>query len=580
MPEVQMDVAVANRFISSLSKSLQALCHGCMDFDSGIEIVGYINVNIDCGSKVDYVLNEKVLKSTTNSMTFVSNSFLAKKDVPKQTRDGACSPIPELKSLHQNSYFRGAYQGSRSSMQFSHSYGQRGSQKRSWPGLERDWRISPKKYRGGRIGSQSNYQGNPILQNPPPAQSSMSRVQSAEPDFKMPMSSEETSLSDASQSTVNIKKEITDSDSIEQALRSDLEKSSTEQSNDDSLQATDLNIKKDPDAEDKHIPLQTQEDDNPPEDPSANNANADFKGTFLQPEDAPNLENNIEGTVDPIDQMSETNRDSNLLAEQSDINNIPSEFAMSTNDSVVEHLPSGSGEFTEAVGEESYSQSAYSDAGEGSSDTGQFEVIEIEDEDEDVQGLFGDSRENGKGTKRRYRRALKAARKKRRNKLQDVDSDFSQSKLVSQEVCKEDLSGLYGQRSSVEICSFCRIALPMGTTYQQHFSEVHMSESADPEQGETCPYTCEICQKTFVTKERLRQHSSVHDTALYSCFVCDVKFKHKKNIKRHIETTHGLKKCAFCMALFTKGEEFDKHVLYCVNCEKGEIQDFGSLCTY
>ena len=67
-----------------------------MDFDAGIEIVGFINVNIDNGSKVDYVLNEKVSKCANNSMTFVSNSFLAKKEQPKQTRDGACSPVQEL----------------------------------------------------------------------------------------------------------------------------------------------------------------------------------------------------------------------------------------------------------------------------------------------------------------------------------------------------------------------------------------------------------------------------------------------------------------------------------------------------
>ena len=180
--------------------------------------------------------------------------------------------------------------------------------------------------------------------------------------------------------------------------------------------------------------------------------------------------------------------------------------------------------------------------------------------------------ENGKGSKRRrYRRALKAARKMQRKR----------SRAPAE--CGDDLSGTIKQKSSVEICSFCRIALPMGTSYQQHFDEVHLEDAvhADPSLVNAYPYTCEICQKSFVTKERLRQHSTVHDTVLYSCFVCDVKFKHKKNIKRHIETTHGLKKCAFCMALFAKGEQFDNHVLTCINYEKGEIKgDIESLYTY
>ena len=42
-----VDPHAAERFISSLSKSVQALCHGCLDFDSGIEIVGYIHVNLE-----------------------------------------------------------------------------------------------------------------------------------------------------------------------------------------------------------------------------------------------------------------------------------------------------------------------------------------------------------------------------------------------------------------------------------------------------------------------------------------------------------------------------------------------------
>jgi len=71
-----------------------------MEFENGIEIVGFINVNVDCNNRVDYVLNEKIQKSTNNSMTFVSNSFLAKKDLPKQTRDGSCSPVPELNTFN------------------------------------------------------------------------------------------------------------------------------------------------------------------------------------------------------------------------------------------------------------------------------------------------------------------------------------------------------------------------------------------------------------------------------------------------------------------------------------------------
>ena len=92
MSECQSDANVDQyQFISSLSKSLQSLCHGCMEFDCDIEIMGYININIDHGNKVDCVLDEKVLKNSNKHVTFVSNSFLAQKKQLKETCDQSCS---------------------------------------------------------------------------------------------------------------------------------------------------------------------------------------------------------------------------------------------------------------------------------------------------------------------------------------------------------------------------------------------------------------------------------------------------------------------------------------------------------
>ena len=96
MGDLSLDVPDANKFISRLSKSLLAICQECVDFEAGIEIMGYINVKIDSGSNsVDYVLKEKVQKSTDTSMDFLSNSFLAKQDKNLKQQDGVCSSIPE-----------------------------------------------------------------------------------------------------------------------------------------------------------------------------------------------------------------------------------------------------------------------------------------------------------------------------------------------------------------------------------------------------------------------------------------------------------------------------------------------------
>ncbi|KAK7109626.1 hypothetical protein V1264_013637 [Littorina saxatilis] len=71
------DMDTAARFITSLTKALQAVIHGSLDFSKHIEVGGYLYVRVDNSERVDYVLSEKLQKSDVNSMTFLSNSFHA-----------------------------------------------------------------------------------------------------------------------------------------------------------------------------------------------------------------------------------------------------------------------------------------------------------------------------------------------------------------------------------------------------------------------------------------------------------------------------------------------------------------------
>lgn len=67
----------AAKFINALIKSVQTLCHGYLDFNNGIEIIGHINLMVDKGTSLDYILKEKVCKNAENSTLFISNSFHA-----------------------------------------------------------------------------------------------------------------------------------------------------------------------------------------------------------------------------------------------------------------------------------------------------------------------------------------------------------------------------------------------------------------------------------------------------------------------------------------------------------------------
>ncbi|KAL8613310.1 hypothetical protein ACOMHN_052550 [Nucella lapillus] len=63
------------QFISSLVKSLQMFCHGYMDFEDNIEIIGHINLRIDNRHKLDYIVSEHVSKQGQESTCFQSNSY-------------------------------------------------------------------------------------------------------------------------------------------------------------------------------------------------------------------------------------------------------------------------------------------------------------------------------------------------------------------------------------------------------------------------------------------------------------------------------------------------------------------------
>ncbi|CAG5133398.1 unnamed protein product [Candidula unifasciata] len=86
-----MNSESANKFISALVKALQTLCHGYVEFNDGIEIIGHIYLNIDSGSSFDYVVKEKLCKNAENSTMFVSKSFQAvppsDECLPRKDRD-------------------------------------------------------------------------------------------------------------------------------------------------------------------------------------------------------------------------------------------------------------------------------------------------------------------------------------------------------------------------------------------------------------------------------------------------------------------------------------------------------------
>lgn len=510
MAEFHIDVAVANRFISSLSKSLQALCHGCMDFDSGIEIGGHIYVKIDCESKADYVLDEKVEKSTDNSMKFVSNSFLAVKDKSKPTRDGACSPVQELQIpvMQPSSYNQRAphhqYMGNQQHINKSpysynsHSQGQRGGHKRGWSGTHRDWRTSPKKpFRNNQ---------NPLPQQQPSSYSNQSASQTTashntshhDPSTSSHLQHDTPVLKSTGNTSapVNVKQEFLNSDSAQTSSLA------TESVDTDSVNSN-LNIKSEPSTN-----LKSEE--------NANAASESGDQNFLQqPNEGDHHRDNEasshgQGESDGPPQDSANNGDS-ANVNKSDKNDdmlgaessgFPLEYDMA--DSEAGYSQSGHG------GEEEGDQSGFGED--------QFDVIEIGDEDEDMQAMFGDNQHES---------------------------------------------------------SPCTSQPPRGQPYHQA-PHTHHTPHYDPatqqltmyHQGPTDPgpgfqFVCPICDKTLQSKSGMRHHLKAHKGKQFKCPLCDSRFTQRFNIKSHLRYIHSSAQCVVCSGTFSLGEEYNAHVLKC-----------------
>ena len=95
-----MNEETAAQFVHSVVKSLQALCHGYVEFGQSVEIIGHLYLNVDKRKKYNYIVQEQVCKSDTEGSTvFISNSYHAatpgKTVVPKQQE---LSQTAELKS--------------------------------------------------------------------------------------------------------------------------------------------------------------------------------------------------------------------------------------------------------------------------------------------------------------------------------------------------------------------------------------------------------------------------------------------------------------------------------------------------
>jgi len=72
-----MDYGTSAQFVSSLVKSLQALCNGYVEFDTWVQVRGQLYLNTDTGKTIEFVIDEKVCKTNEYSVSYTSNRSMA-----------------------------------------------------------------------------------------------------------------------------------------------------------------------------------------------------------------------------------------------------------------------------------------------------------------------------------------------------------------------------------------------------------------------------------------------------------------------------------------------------------------------
>ncbi|XP_031621561.1 zinc finger protein 425-like [Contarinia nasturtii] len=109
-------------------------------------------------------------------------------------------------------------------------------------------------------------------------------------------------------------------------------------------------------------------------------------------------------------------------------------------------------------------------------------------------------------------------------------------------------------------CEVCELVCCNRDILYAHVSQIHLKKKyTDPD----AKYTCELCNKDFVTKWGIKTHMLQHTKKFdYVCDQCGWKFKTKGNLKGHMETTHTDEKpfaCKQCERRFKTKHQLKSH---------------------
>ncbi|KAK3586814.1 hypothetical protein CHS0354_020025 [Potamilus streckersoni] len=114
-------------------------------------------------------------------------------------------------------------------------------------------------------------------------------------------------------------------------------------------------------------------------------------------------------------------------------------------------------------------------------------------------------------------------------------------------------------RKNLYNCHICEEKFEVGCSLKKHFSEKHNEgNNGTP----TKPFSCNICDKTFMLETALNAHLKKHEqVSTPTCAFCGTSFPDKIALKEHSEIHKGekIQKCYICRQIFNELDLLKRH---------------------
>ncbi|XP_076460609.1 uncharacterized protein LOC143293555 isoform X5 [Babylonia areolata] len=482
----------ASKFISALIKSVQTLCHGYLDFQTGIEIIGHINLSVDKGSSLDYILKEKVCKNAENSTLFISNSFHAE---PKSEQEVPGKQGQAGNQTVQNSEVADSGDSSKVSSAISsissNLTGIRDRRQHSSGAKDSDSSYSH--YRAGKRKASSD-QMNDVCPAKVSSHHDSSRLSSDSPyrpnssspvDSKLGLQGLQTADGESSETMLPQTANVTDGSDIGVNLAGSVLEPVESQSNTD-------------------LPERDEDSD------------GDLEVTFIKEEyvegdrSACEFDSSGQQYLGPHDRNSEGMPDPSVFPVALHSGSAPSTYVPSGHD-------------PGAVGQQ-YPGGVPSQPQPGPSGSrGQWQTHPKHGGAcQPYDNFTHQSEESWESDEEKHGRGYRAGSawiprvKEERDEEKTVDDDHVSLPFPRRDFMRNLNDG--------EKCKFCSDTFPSKLVLHEHMSMFHSRK-----------YICSICKKGFTRKESYTDHVNVHNRIkAHKCPYCSILFSFKTNLRKHL----------------------------------------------